>query len=268
MVDEATPLFYTRYGFTRPASGDALLAVEPVPELLRAGVLRATVIASAVDLAAGIVTREAAGDDSTFTLDLSLRIPQPGAPERLEATASPLRTGRRFVTTAVRVEAGGALYAFGESTFMRVEHVGPPRDVARLSIPATIPWHPPERPLDLEAGVVTRDAATGHVELGLRPALMNPEGALQGALVALVIECAALALAESAGLGPCAVSALDLRYLGPVSEGPVVSRASWLDSHRKEVIRVELHDEGRARRTSTAIVHVTRAIDLGDHRAS
>ena len=76
------PPFFTRYGLTRTPDPDAPLVVEPYDEICRAGVLRATVVASAVDLVGGFVTRALAGVDATFTADLSLRIPAPGRPAR------------------------------------------------------------------------------------------------------------------------------------------------------------------------------------------
>ena len=42
---------------------------------------------------------------------------------------------------------------------------------------------------------------------------------MQGGLVALVAEEAALALAEAGGAGRCAVTELDLRYLAPGRDG-------------------------------------------------
>ncbi len=261
---EAAPALFTRYGFTRTGDPDAPLEIRPYPHLCHAGVLRATVIASAVDLVGGFVTREVAGGDATFTTDLSIRIPRPGSPEMLVAKARPLRSGRRFVTTAVRLEADDGLHAYGESTFFRQPREGPARDPSELSTPQEIPFHPLERSLSEEVGVEVVEAGRGEVRLPLHPGLLNPEGALQGALVALVIECAALALAENDRGRPAALTALDLRYLAAATEGPVAGRARWLDSRTKEAIHVELQDEGRSKITSTALVHVADAAPRRD----
>ena len=80
---------------------------------------------------------------------------------------------------------------------------------------------------------------------------------MQGALVALVVECAALARAEHA-LGPGqVVSELDLRYLAPCSAGPVVGRPRFLGRAETRLLHVELFDAGRDHRlTTTALARV------------
>ena len=77
---KSVPPFYTRYGFSRTGQPDAPLQVDPYPEICAGGALRATVVASAIDIVGGLFTREIAGADATFTSDLSLRIPAPGMP--------------------------------------------------------------------------------------------------------------------------------------------------------------------------------------------
>ena len=102
----APPPFFTRYGFTRTGDPEAPLELAPYPAVCAHGALRATVLASAIDLVGGFTTREVAGSDATFTSDLSLRVVRPGVPARLLAHAEPLRVGRRLVTTGVRPDRG------------------------------------------------------------------------------------------------------------------------------------------------------------------
>lgn len=257
-VPPATPPFFTRYGFSRTSERPNELTIDPYPEICVAGALRATVIASAIDLVGGFHTREIAGTDASFTSDLSLRIPRPGLPARLTTRGERLRAGRRLVSTSVTLECEGASYAFGTTTFSRMSR--PPEetpDLAALSTPTTIARHPLERPLEEEVGIEIMQATEGFVRLPLRKALLNPEGVMQGALVALVVECAALALANSSAARAQVVTELDLRYLAAASVGPVESRTAWIGTPAERMLRVELCDTGRQKRlTTTALVRV------------
>jgi acyl-coenzyme A thioesterase PaaI-like protein len=257
--DSSAPPFYTRYGFDR--EGETGLAIEPYPAICVAGTLRATVIASAIDLVGGFHTRAIAGSDATFTSDLSLRIPAPARPRRLTTRSEVLRAGKRLVSTSVTIDGDAAPYAVGVTTFARIPRPpGEAPDVESLATPMVIGRHPLDRPLDEEVGIERVDPSAGHVRLALRPALANPEGVMQGALVALVVECASLALANHERDAPQVVSELDLRYLAAASRGPVESRAAWIGDARSRMIRVELRDLGREQRiTTAALVRVTNA---------
>ena len=261
-----TPPLFTRYGFSRTGEVDRPLRIEPYPQICANGALRATVVASAIDLVGGLFTREIAGTDATFTSDLSLRIPHPAVPSRLVAQGEILRSGRRLVTTGVSLgadtgEADPGVYAYGQTTFSRIPR--PPADapdLAALSTPLVIERHPLDRDLAEHVGVETLAPDRGHVRLALRPDLLNPEGVMQGALVALVVECAALALAGGTGAGSTArpiVTELDLRYLAAASVGPVESRGTWIGAPDRRMLRIELRDIGRdGRLTTTALVRI------------
>ena len=263
---QSAPPLFTRYGFARTGDEAAPLTIEPYPAICTNGALRATVVASAVDLVGGLHTRAIAGTDATFTSDLSIWIPRPDTPEARVARGETLRVGRRLITTRVVLSSRGpgdeagtdACYALGETTFTRIPR--PPEeapDIRRLSLPESIPRHPLDRPLDEAVGIHTIDAGEGHVELPLRGGLLNPEGVMQGALVALVVECAALSIAAEHAGGSPAVTELDLRYLASASEGPVYSRASWIGPAAERMLRVELRDAGREDRlTTTALVRI------------
>ncbi|MEM7408799.1 MAG: hypothetical protein AAF430_01020 [Myxococcota bacterium] len=260
--EDHVPLF-ARYGFTRTADSAAPLVVEPYDAVCVHGALRATVVASAIDLVGGFVTRALAGSEATFTTDLSLRIPAPSAPDRLVAHAEVLRPGRRLVTTAVRLATGAVDFAQGVVTFMRV-----PRDPGTaaptdLATPAEIPFHPLARPLDAEVGIEPVSGTPGTVRLPLAPRLLNPEGVLQGALVALLCESAALARAQASGLAHRVVTELDLRYLAAASLGPVTATADWIGEPDQGALALTLRDEGRDRRVATAFARLARAPGRG-----
>ncbi len=254
----SSPPFFTRYGFTRTADPAAPLVVSPYTEICRGGVVRATIVASAIDLVGGFATRALAGVDATFTSDLSLRIPEPGRPTRLTARSETLRAGRRLVTTGVRLETDdGVVFAEGITTFTRIPR--DPSEVAdpeALATPATIPSHPLDRPLDDVVGIEHDASRPGRVRVALRDDLRNPEGIMQGALVALLIEEAALDLA-AAELRASAITSLDLRYLAAASVGPIEAEARWIGAPDAATIRVDLRDAGRDdRRSAVAFARV------------
>lgn len=271
--DPGPPPFYTRYGIARTGVRDAPLALTPYPEVCRHGQLRATVVAAAIDLVGSLFTREVAGTDILFTTDLSLRMPARSCPAKLVAHGRVLRSGRSGSTTAVELrDAGGAgegaaaapngpVWAYGETSFARVPRAADSKVTAeQLALPQVFASHPLARPLEEEVGVEVRDAARGEVELPLRGAVLNTEGTLQGALVALLVERAGEVLAESRLGGPQRVVALDLRYLTTARVGPVRSRAVFIGPPEDGWLRVELRDAGRDDRvTATALLAVAPA---------
>jgi acyl-coenzyme A thioesterase PaaI-like protein len=256
-----SPPFFTRYGFSRTGDRDEPLTIDPYPEICRHGALRATVVASAVDLVGSLFTREASGDDILFTTDLSIRIPRPDRPEHLRARGELLRAGRKSVTTGVEISDAGRIFAYGQTSFTRLERPAAERvPIESLILPRELERHPLTRPLESEVGVEIVEARHGRVKVALRPGLLNAEGTLQGALVALLVEVAAESLAESHHGTPQVVSELDLRYLSTAKVGPVCSEAAWIGPPDKGMIRVELVDQGRdRRRTATALIHVEPA---------
>lgn len=253
--------FYTRYGLMRTGDREAPLVVTPYPEICRHGQLRATVVAAVVDIVGSLFTREAAGTDIVSTTDLSIRMPRRGPPADLLTHGRVLRQGRTGVTTAVELFAGEQLWAYGETTFVRQPRAADSGiSPADLALPLRFARHPLSRPLEDEVGVEIVDAARGEVELVLRPPVLNREATLQGALVALLVERAAEAIAESRLGQPQRVTELDLRYLSTAKVGPVRSRAAFIGEAEDGMLRVELRDTGHEDRlTATALLRVAAA---------
>ena len=121
--------------------------------------------------------------------------------------------------------------------------------------------HPLERPLAEEVGVEVLDGSDGRVQVALRPALRNPEGIMQGALVALLAEVAAETLAEHSHGAPQTVTALDVRYLSGAREGPIEAHARWVGDAAEGMQRVTLRDRGNGDRiTASVLAQTTRAV--------
>ena len=257
----ASPPFFTRYGFSRTGNRDEPLTIEPYPQICRHAALRATVVASAVDLVGSLFTREAAGNDILYTTDLSVRIPNPGIPERVTTRGHVLRAGRTSVTTGVDLLVDGESWAYGQTRFSRMPRPDGERiSIEDLALPLEFARNPLSHPLQEEVGIEVVDARRGNVEVTLRTSLLNAEGTLQGALVALLVEVAAESLAESQHEAPQIVTELDLRYLSTARVGPVVSEAIWIGGADQAMSRVDLRDRGRDDRlTATALLRVAPA---------
>ncbi|MEZ4280823.1 MAG: hypothetical protein R3F21_14585 [Myxococcota bacterium] len=261
MTSGSAAPFYTRYGFARTGDREAPLTLEPYPYVCRHGALRAAIVAAAVDLVGSFFTREIAGTDFLFTTDLSVRMPCAEVPEALLARGRVLRSGRTGVTSGVELCAGDTLWAYGETSFARQPRAADSTVTASdLALPSVFERHPLERPLEEEVGVEIVDAACGEVELALRPAVLNRGVTLQGALVALLVECAAERLAEHTLGAPQRIAELDLRYLSTAKVGPVRSRARFVGDPSAGMIRAELRDAGRDDRlTATALLRTLPA---------
>ena len=220
-------------------------------DLLHHGVLRLSVLTFLVDVSAG-VTLDTDPDAWTFTTDLSLRMQAVPAPTRVTATTVILRQGRRSAHGLVEVVDGRHdLVAAGAIGFAHV-----PRRADDFPKPIVSPQMIAERfsgvgrlssPLREEAGIVSIEAASGVVEIEVRPEVCNPAGTLQGAMVALVAEAAAEDLVETVAGSPMVVTELDIRYLARADTGPVRTQARLLGPRPDDPVEVRLTDTASGR---------------------
>lgn len=216
------------------------------PELLHHGVVRLSVLTFLADVAAG-VTLDTDPDAWTFTTDLSLRMPVRRAPDRVTATTTILRQGRRSAHGAVEIVDGQQrLVAAGAIGFAHV-----PRKPHDPPKPTVSPGMMADRfagvqrlskPLREEAGIIPLDPSHGVVEIPVRPEVCNPAGTLQGAMVALVAEAAAEDLIGCLSDGPVVVSELDIRYLAQANVGPVRTESRLLGTGPDHPVEVRLID--------------------------
>ena len=236
-----------RLGITaRLDDGALVIELEPTPEVLHHGVVRASVLAYMIDVVAGVAVDK--GDDVwTLTSDLSFRAQALQAPQLLSAVGDVVRSGRRSVTCEVDVTTEeGLLLAAGAVGFAYVPRKpdDPPK---RMLTPeeAVAMWEEPptlDNPLAEEAGVEVLDAAAGIVQIEIVPELLNPAGTLQGAMVALVAEVAAEELAACRLGAPSVVTDMEIRYLGRTSAGPIRSSARPIGNEHDAPIEVRLVD--------------------------
>jgi len=237
----------SRLGVTaRFEDGSLTIELRPKEETLHHGVVRASALAFVVDVVAGIPLDQDAGV-WTLTSDMSVRMRPVPAPERIDATSTILRQGRRSATCLVELTTDqGAPVAVGAIGFVNVSRraTDPPKPnvpVGQIPLifrdPGTL-----TRPLREEAGIEVIDAAEGIVQVDVTAGLRNPAGTLQGAMVALLAEAAAEDLLATRFESPVVVTDLDLRYLRMAQVGPVRTRSRLLGTGPDAPVQVELID--------------------------
>ena len=216
-------------------AGDA--AVTPEMHVPGTDVLRVSVLAAWSDMLTGLLSGTTIAPRVPVTLDLSVDLPRPvrGTPTIVGA-ARVLKAGRSVVVLEVTfVEAGGtAPVAVGTASFM-------PSPDTSLTLPAlrdspSMLERSNDRltaPFAERAGCERRD--NGVAELPRREDALNASNTINGGLIALVVEEAALSAAPGA-----TVASLAMHYLRPARVGPLVATAIT----ESTVARVDVRDTG------------------------
>lgn len=261
-----------RLGVTARVGDDGfVLELEPFPEIMHGGLVRASVLAFLVDAAAGIVV----DDDPevwTLTSDMSVRMRADAVPGPIEAVSSVLRRGRRSSTCRVDLTSGADIepVAIGAIGFAKVPRrpgdppkppVDPQRFVSLFGGVDVI-----GRPIREEAGIEVLDPKHGVVQVTVTPELRNPAGTFQGALVALLAEAAAEELVASRFESPAVVTDLDLRYLAQAHTGPVRTRARLLGTTADAAVEIELIDTSADRVTTLVYARCAPGRTVAAHR--
>lgn len=232
-------------------AGDAV--VTPEMHVPGTDVLRASVLAAWADVLTGLLTGTAVAPRVPVTLDLSVDLPLPvrGTPT-MAGVARILKAGRSVVVLEVAFVAGGSAepVALGTASFM-------PAPDTTLTLPPlaespSLLDRPRDRltaPFAERAGCERR--SPGVAELPRREDALNASNTINGALIALAMEEAALSAAPGAVL-----SSLALRYLRPARVGPLVATAT----RHGDLVLVAARDTGADNRlVATATVRLTPA---------
>jgi acyl-coenzyme A thioesterase PaaI-like protein len=238
-----------RLGATGRIEGDELVVtMVPRPETMHLGVLRASALSYAADAVAG-VTIDDDPEQWSFTSELSVRVVPRPIDGPVEARTRVLRHGRRSSTCSVRMTTtDGVPCAYSVLSFARVDRR--PTDPVKPFPSGKDHFHgwgegiePLDRPLREAAGIEVVDASAGVIELALGPNLLSPAGALQGAMVALVIESAAEELVGHRTAGPALVTDIDIRYLAQSRVGPLRTRCEQMGPDPDAPVVVEVVDQ-------------------------
>jgi acyl-coenzyme A thioesterase PaaI-like protein len=238
-------------GFDVRAVGDEMHGSgHVVPEMWVPGseALRLSILASWADMVAGYLAIGLFDPGVPVTLDLDVHLHRPAL--RVGEVRMPGRiqkAGRSVSVLSIEIEADGHPIGFAHATFMAAPN-------PNLRMPTVVrddgllQPHPPSLsvPFAARAGCVRE--APGVASIPLRSDGLNASGTLNGGLLALAVEEAAL----SAGSGTTLAS-LSMRYAQPVRVGPAVATAEVVDGLGNVVVR----DAGRDDRL--AVIATTRA---------
>ena len=257
------PSLPARLGVRFRTEGDDLLGVlDPADTPTERGVFTMAALMFLADAVAG-VTIDTDPDAWAFTSDLSVRVPARPTVGPLIGRCVVLRDGRRSTVCEVVFSDDSGTIGNGYASFARIarresDPPKPPFDISatiqRLTIPAI------DEPFAAVAGFDTR--AAGVVASSLRADLLNPAGAMQGAMVAGLAETAALTLADAVNAlaDRHVVCEMDVRYLAQNRVEPIVARAAFIGDPSLGTMRVELFDDdGQGRLTTSVTLRVAAA---------
>jgi len=197
--------------------------------------LRTSILAAWADVLAGHLAVDTIAPRVPVTLELDVHLYRPApADGAVHGAGKIVKAGRSVFVAEVEFTTGdGDPFGFAAGSFV-------PAPDARLTI--DIP--PNARPFSAEAPRLTVPfaqragcvrGAPGVAVLTHSDEVLNASNTINGGMIALVAEEAALSLSPGATL-----ASLDLRYLQPARVGPVVARAEV----RHGLGRVEVRDEG------------------------
>jgi uncharacterized protein (TIGR00369 family) len=249
-----------RFTFDHNPEGRTSRAWMPVvPEICTdQGHARAGALATLVDVIGGGLAANAAAPNWIATADLTLHVVAGASPGSVvEARGSVLRAGRTTVVIEVALvaddarEIGSATMSF--SVLARRE-INPDVDAVRNPGPSTMATAQSRmRAPFLDAlSLTVVDAAAGVVDVPVADWSRNSMAAMQGGVVATVVDAAAEVAVRAATNEPLIVSDLQVTYLGFGRVGPVRTRTEVLVANDAwAAARVDLADAGAEHREMT-----------------
>lgn len=226
-------------GFEVRKVGDEIHGSVPIaPEVLVPGTasVRTSVLAAWADTATGYLAVGALAPRPpvTLSLDVHLHRPAPGT-GAVHAVARMSKAGKTVVVLGVDfLTDDGEPLGLGTASFMAVPDSGLALDIDVTDLEGRLAGGPLLLPL-AERARCTREAP-GRAVLARADDGLNAVGSVNGGLVALAAEEAALSATPGTTL-----STLAVRYLRPVRTGPAVATAEV----RSGLGRVEVRDAGR-----------------------
>jgi acyl-coenzyme A thioesterase PaaI-like protein len=249
----------SRLGVSFRLDGEHFVGIlHPPPALCERGVVPAAAIVYLTDVVTGVPVDQDP-DAWLFTSELSVRAPLARPPASIESWSTTLRAGRRSVTCEAPLLVDGVEWGSCFAGFSRVpRREGESKieiDTAGVVARGTPP--PLDMPLRAAAGFETLDSARGVVTADLRFDLLNPAGALQGAMVAGLAEAAAEDLADhhrALGTDRHVVTEMEIRYLAQNRVSPIVTEARFVGPPSEGLVRVNLIDDGARGRLGSAIL--------------
>jgi acyl-coenzyme A thioesterase PaaI-like protein len=222
-----------------------------VPEMFVPGTdaLRTSILAAWADVVAGHISIGLFDPGVPVTLDLDVHLfgPAVGCDE-IRMVARVQKAGRSVSVLRVAIsDGGGAPVGFGHATFMAAPNPS-------LRMPTIVDDegllrpHPARLEVPYAERAGCRRTGDGTATIPMRPDGLNAAGTLNGGLLALVVEEAALSASPSGAT----LASMAMRYAQPVRVGPAVAEADVRDGLGDVVVR----DAGREDRL--AVIATTR----------
>ena len=251
----------SRLGISLDVDADGTLfgTLAPEPAVCERGVVPVAVLVLLVDMVGGVGI-DTDPDRWAFTSDLTLRAPAAPPPDAVVCTTRLLRDGRRSTVAEAPMHVDGRPWAHSYIGFSRIERrpEDPEKGQAPIGRIGRMRQLPPiQEPIRTAAGFRSVDPANGSMAVELEPRLLNPAGAMQGALVAALAEAAAEDLADHhrmLGDRPHVVVEVEIRFLAQNRTSPIVTRARPAGSPGQGLVLVELVDDGGRGRITTSVL--------------
>src|SRR3954470_21700738 len=239
-------------GFGVAAAGEAMTGSgHVVPQMWVPGTsaLRTSIVAAWADVVAGHLAIDLFDPGVPVTLDLDVHLHRPPVGcDLVQMTGRVEKSGRSVSVLTIEVADGdGVALGFAHATFMAAPNPS-------LRMPTIVRDegllhpHPPTLEVPFADRAGCERLTPGVASVPMRDDGLNASGTLNGGLLALVVEEAALSAAPNATL-----SSLSMRYSQPVRVGPAIAHAEV----REGLGRVEVRDAGRDDRL--AVIATTRA---------
>lgn len=249
-LDPATHIV-TELGMAVRLAGDELRGAAPIVAEMYAPdteCVRTSILATWTDLIAGLLVGRVTAPRVPVTLELSIDLyGKPAECTRVHASGRVLKAGRSVVVTSVDFTADDEPVAMATASFM----AAPDATFTMPGIDESLRHNSGggrlTAPFAVRAGCERR--APGIAMLARSDDGLNSTNTINGGLIALAVEEAALSLAPGA-----TVSSLAMRYLRPARVGPVIATAV----NHGDLARVEVCDAGADDRL--AVVATTRVI--------
>jgi acyl-coenzyme A thioesterase PaaI-like protein len=222
-----------------------------VPEMWAPGTtaLRTSIVAAWADVVAGHIAIGLFDPGVPVTLDLDVHLHRPPVGyDEVRMVARVQKSGRSDSVLSIDITGGSENpIGFAHATVMAAPNPSL-RMPTVVSDEGLLRPHPPTLDLPFAERAGCERLAAGVASIPLRPDGLNASGTLNGGLLALVVEEAALCAAPECG----SLSSLSMRYVQPVRIGPAVAEADVRDGLGNVVVR----DDGRDNRL--AVIASTR----------
>jgi acyl-coenzyme A thioesterase PaaI-like protein len=239
-------------GFGVAEAGDEMHgSAHVIPEMWAPGTsaLRTSIVATWVDIVAGHIAIGLFDPGVPVTLDLDVHLHRPPvACDEIRMVARVQKSGRSVSVLSIDItDEGEKPMGFAHATFMAAPNPSL-RMPTVVSDEGLLRPHPPTLDVPFAERAGCERLGTGLASIPLRPDGLNASGTLNGGLLALVVEEAALSTAPDTTL-----SSLSMRYVRPVRVGPALAEAEVRDGLGNVVVR----DAGRE--GCLAVIATTRA---------